>query len=210
MSTTLCLVEDDSCTRATLIDVLRSRPGFHVAGAYGTTADAIVGIPRDRPDVALVDINLPDSSGIECVRQIKKQMPQLRILMLTTYDESDLIFESLRAGADGYLLKKAIMRELFTAIEEVQSGGAPMSMSIARKVVDHFQGAKEKRASDVEQLSPRENEILALLAQGLMYKEIADRIGISFNTTRSHMQHIYEKLHVQSRAEAMLKYLGRK
>src|SRR5437899_4423425 len=165
-------------------------------------------MPLEKPDVALVDINLPGMSGIECVAKLKVRLPGLRVLMLTTYEESDLIFNSLRAGASGYLLKKMLPAELIRAVEEVHAGGAPMSMQIARKVVDYFHAAPPA-ASDVDKLTPREQEVLTLLAKGCLYKEISNRLGISVTTVRTHLKHIYEKLHVQSRTEAAVKFLGR-
>jgi DNA-binding NarL/FixJ family response regulator len=155
-----------------------------------------------------MDINLPQMNGIECVARLKQQMPQTQVLMLTTYEESDLIFDSLRKGASGYLLKNMPPAELVQAIEQVHAGGAPMSMQIARKLVSHFQQIK-KPQSDMEQLTKREHEILALLAKGFLYKEIADQLGITLSTVRAHLHTVYEKLHVQSRTEAVVKFLER-
>jgi DNA-binding NarL/FixJ family response regulator len=176
--------------------------------AHPTGEDAVLRLPQEQPDVALVDINLPGMSGIECVAKLKTQLPKLQVLMLTRYEQSDLIFNSIRAGASGYLLKKTPPEELIQAIEQVHGGGAPMSMQIARKVIDHFRQIQQP-ASDVEKLTPREQEILELLSKGCYYKEISNQLGISMNTTRTHLQHIYEKLHVQSRTAAVLKFLGR-
>ena len=155
-----------------------------------------------------MDINLPKMNGIECVERLKQTLPKTQVLMLTTYDESDLIFDSLRKGASGYLLKNMPPAELIQAIEQVHAGGAPMSMQIARKVVNHFQKIK-KPQSDMEQLTKREHEILALLAKGYLYKEIADQLGITLSTVRAHLHAVYEKLHVQSRTEAVVKFLER-
>ena len=160
------------------------------------------GIANDKPDVTLVDINLPGMNGIECVARLKAQLPGMQVLMLTKYEESDLIFNSLRAGASGYLLKKKLTTELVPAIEQVLAGGAPMSMQIARKVVDHFHRIR-RPASDVEKLTPREQEILKLLARGHSYKEISESLNISLNTVKTHMHAMYEKLHVQSRTQAV-------
>jgi DNA-binding NarL/FixJ family response regulator len=157
--------------------------------------------------VVLMDINLPGMSGIECVSRLKARLPRLQVLMLTTYEESDLIFDSLRSGASGYLLKNMPPAELIQAVEQVHSGGAPMSMQIARKVVTHFQQIK-RPSSEVEKLTRREQEILALLAKGYLYKEIADQLGISLSTVRAHLHTVYEKLHVQSRTQAVVKFLG--
>jgi DNA-binding NarL/FixJ family response regulator len=150
-------------------------------------------------------------SGIECAAALKAQRPELQVLMLTTYEDSELIFDSLRAGASGYVLKKTAPLELLAAIEQVHGGGAPMSMAVARKVIEYFHpgSAPVRPAPEIETLTAREQEILALLASGCLYKEIGDRLGISFNTVRTHMKNIYEKLHVQSRGEATLKYLAR-
>ncbi len=147
-------------------------------------------------------------SGIECVARLKARLPKLQVLMLTTYEESDLIFDSLRKGASGYLLKNLPPAELVQAVEQVHAGGAPMSMQIARKVVTHFQKIKQP-SSEVEQLTKREQEILALLAKGYLYKEIADLLSITLSTVRAHLHTVYEKLHVQSRTQAVVKFLGR-
>ena len=201
------IVEDHADTRESLMTVIAGAPGFRCLGAHASAEEALRRIPVQRPDVALVDINLPGMSGIECVAKLKALMPALPILMLTTYEESDLIFNSLRAGARGYLLKKMAPMELVPAIEQVHAGGAPMSMPVASKVVDYFQ-QRQTTASEVERLTAREHEILALLAEGFLYKEIGQRLGISFSTVRAHLRNIYEKLHVQSRTEATAKYLG--
>jgi DNA-binding NarL/FixJ family response regulator len=209
MPITLAIIEDDQKTRENLVALIESQASLRCLGAYATGEDAIPGILRDQPEVVLVDINLPGMNGIVCVKQLKTSLPRLQVLMLTTYEESDSIFESLKAGASGYLLKKTIPTKLISAIEEVHGGGAPMSLQIARKVVEHFHLKKEVRStSDFERLTPRENEILALLAKGLLYKEIGEQLGISLGTVRTHMEHIYEKLHVQSRTEAAIKFLG--
>jgi len=203
---TISIVEDHAGTRQSLENFLAEAPGLRFLGAYTSAEEALRSMAGKVPDVALVDINLPGMSGIDCVRKLKQQFPALKVLMLTTYEESDLIFNSLRAGASGYLLKKTAPMELLPAIEQVQSGGAPMSMQIARKVVEHFHQIQQT-ASDVENLTPREQETLALLAKGFLYKEIGDRLGVSVNTVKRHLHAIYEKLHVQSRTEATAKYL---
>ncbi len=205
-SITICIVEDNHGTREGLVKLFNRVPGIRCLHAYGTGEEAVAGIPRDPPDVALVDINLPGMSGVECVSRIKSQCPQLQVLMLTTYEESELIFNSLRAGANGYLLKNMSADELVQAVEEVRAGGAPMSMQIARKVVAHFH--RKEPAGELGQLTPREHEILALLAKGCLYKEIAEQLGISMSTVRTHIHAVYEKLHVQTRTEAVVKYLG--
>lgn len=204
---TLSIVEDDRLTRESVVALLGGQPALRCVGTYASGEDAVRGIPKEKPDVALVDINLPGMNGIACVQQLTRLLPGLHVLMLTTYEDSDLIFESLRAGASGYLLKKTIPRDLITAIAEVHAGGAPMSTQIARKVVEYFNGRPDKPRSEVDDLTVREQEILALLAQGYLYKEIGDRLQITLGTVRTHMQHIYEKLHVRSRTAATLKFL---
>jgi DNA-binding NarL/FixJ family response regulator len=209
MSVTLTIVEDKPGTRDGLVKLFSRIPDIQCLGAFESGEDALRGIPGLRPEVALVDINLPGMSGIECVSQLKKLLPNLHILMLTTYEESDLIFNSLRAGANGYLLKNMPAEELVQAVRDVQAGGAPMSMQIARKVVTHFHQLKQA-AADMDQLSVRENEILRLLAKGCLYKEIAEQLGISMSTVRTHIHAVYGKLHVQTRTEAVIKFLGQK
>jgi DNA-binding NarL/FixJ family response regulator len=204
---TIALVEDDLKTRKNLAEFLREESGVRCVGVFSDGETAVREIPQLKPDVALVDINLPGISGIECVEHLKKSLPKLQVLMLTKYEESDLIFSSLRAGASGYLLKKMLTVELISAIEQVYAGGAPMTMQIARKVVEHFNQIKS-RPADLEKLTPREHEVLALLAKGFLYKEISDQLGISLHTLRSHQRAIYEKLHVHSRTEATVKYFG--
>lgn len=207
MPISVSIVEDDPKTRQSLLRLLSRAAHVRCLGHYATGEEALRGIPVERPDVALVDINLPRMSGIECVAKLKLKLPLLRILMLTTYEDSERIFDSLRAGASGYLLKKAGYARLVQAVEEVHTGGAPMSAPVARQVVEQFHRI-EKPASDVEKLTAREQEILALLVKGYLYKEISDRLNITMSTVSMHLQHIYEKLHVQSRAEATAKYFG--
>ena len=208
MAVTVSIVEDEPGTRENLLALFRQAPDIECLSAYATGEEAVRGIPKERPQVAVVDINLPKMSGIECVAQLKQLQPQLQVLMLTTYEESELIFNSLRAGANGYLLKNMPVEELLQAVKEVHAGGAPMSMLVARKVVAHFY--KEKSAPGfIGHLSHRETEILSLLAKGCLYKEISDQLGISINTVRTHIHAVYEKLHVQNRTEAVLRFLGR-
>jgi DNA-binding NarL/FixJ family response regulator len=204
----VAIVEDSRGTRENLTELLNHAPTLRCVGAHPSGEEALRQIPAETPDVVLMDINLPQMNGIECVAQLKQQMPKTQVLMLTTYEEGDLIFDSLRRGASGYLLKNMPPRELVEAIEDVHTGGAPMSPQIARKVVAHFQQIK-KPQSDMEQLTKREQEILALLAKGYFYKEIAEQMGVTIHTVKAHSHHVYEKLHVQSRTEAVLKYLDR-
>ena len=204
----VAIVEDNAGTREGLVKLFSQADGFACQRSYATGEAAVLGIPHDPPQVALIDINLPGISGIECVRRLKERCPALHVLMLTTYEESDLIFESLRAGANGYLRKKMPAKELVEAVQQVHAGGAPMSMQIARKVVAHFHRLKEA-PGEMSQLTKRENEILGCLAKGFLYKEIAEQLGISMSTVRTHIHSVYEKLHVQSRTEAVVKFLDR-
>jgi len=205
----IAVVEDVRGTRENLTELLRRSPGLNCVGAFASGEDALKKLPPLAPDVVLMDINLPGMNGVQCTAQLKALLPKTQFLMLTAYDNSDLIFESLRSGASGYLMKNTVPDEIIQAIEQVHAGGSPMSMSIARKVVSHFQEIK-KPSTEFEQLTPREMEILSLLAKGFLYKEIADQLQISLHTVRGHVHLVYEKLHVQSRSEAIIKFLGQK
>ena len=209
----VALVEDDPQLRANLVIMLNSSAGFQCQAAYADGLAALRSIPASRPDVVLMDINLPGMPGTDCVRQLKELAPNLPVLMLTVYDDSEQIFRSLMSGATGYLLKRTSRDKLLEAIREVDAGGAPMSRQVARRVVQFFQKADEmpvhtRNASMVVNLTDREKEVLAVLAKGYAYKEIADQLKISFETVRTHLRTIYEKLHVHSRTEAVLKYHG--
>jgi DNA-binding NarL/FixJ family response regulator len=206
MAIKVSIVEDNDGMRESFAMLLDQTPGLRCVSAHPTGEDAVRDLPGKEPDVALVDIHLPRMSGIDCVAKIKARMPQLQVLMLTRYEQSDLIFNSIRAGASGYLLKNSTPSELIQAIEQIHAGGVPMSMQVARKVIDHFRHIR-KPASDLEKLTPREQEVLTLLAKGYLQKEIADNLGISINTLRNHLRPIYEKLHVHSRTEATIKFL---
>lgn len=202
------IVEDDPATRENLMAIINHSDDLTVLETYPSAEDAIRGVPKNMPDVLLADINLGRRSGIECVAVLKAAYPKLQMMMVTTYDDTKLIFEALRAGASGYLLKRTPAAEIVGAIKEVHEGGSPMSAQIARKVVSYFHPSRSP-VSEMETLTPREHEILTLLAKGLQYKEIADHLDISTSTVRGHLHLIYGKLHVQSRTEAVLKYLGR-
>lgn len=204
--TKVSIVEDDDEVRQSLLVLINGSEGFRCVSAHRSAEDAIAGIPAAQPDVALLDINLPRQSGIDCVRQLKAQLPNLHCLMLTMYEDADLIFKSLTAGASGYLLKRTPPARLLDAILEVQHGGAPMSGKIARVVVQYFQQLKGPDPT-TETLTRRERELLDLLAKGHRYKEIAVTLGISFDTVRAHLRNIYDKLQVRSRTEAVVKYL---
>ncbi|MCX7009765.1 MAG: response regulator transcription factor [Kiritimatiellaeota bacterium] len=205
MSIRISIVEDDRVTRESLATLLGRASGFTCLGTYASAEEALAKVPQQLPDVLLVDINLPGRSGIECVAELKTAFPQLQVLMLTVYDDTESIFESLRAGASGYLLKRTRTADLIAAIKEVRQGGSPMSTNIARKVVSHFHAPE--RANELQVLTAREHEILTLLAEGLQYKEIADKLTISTGTVRAHLHTIYGKLHVQTRTEAVVKFL---
>ncbi|MDE3099588.1 MAG: response regulator transcription factor [Verrucomicrobiota bacterium] len=206
MPIAISIVEDDSGTREKLVRLLNQTSSLHCVSACATGEEALQKIPRERPDVALVDIHLPGMDGIKCVAGLKAQLPELSVLILTRHSDTDLVFDALRAGASGYLLKDMISAELVSAIEQLHAGGAPMSPEIARKVVSYFNQAKTP--GDVEKLSKREQEVLALLAKGYLNKEIADILDISIATVRMNLRHIYHKLHVRCRTEATAKYLG--
>jgi DNA-binding NarL/FixJ family response regulator len=202
----VALVEDGEDEREALSTLLRGSPGFACAAAFDCAEAAVPELPALLPHVVLMDINLPGISGIDCIRKLKPLLPAARIMMLTVFEDPDQIFNSLRAGAHGYLLKKTPPAKLLEAIADLHQGGAPMSAAIARQVVDAFH-EKSTSTPELARLSPRELEIVNLLARGLLYKEIADQLGISMGTVRTHIGRVYEKRHVRSRAEVMLKVL---
>ena len=204
---TVCLVEDDAELRESVVRYLRGTPGLRCLGAYASGEEALEAIPAKRPAVVLMDINLPSMSGIECVRQLKLRLPTAQVVMLTVYEDTDQVFQSLAAGAVGYLTKSTRQSQILEGIREVQRGGSPMSSHIARKVVQAFQPASHAEPSH-ERLSPREQQVLNWLAKGAPYKQIADAMGISIETVRTYIRRIYQRLHVQSRIEAVLKYRG--
>jgi DNA-binding NarL/FixJ family response regulator len=204
---TISLVEDHPGVRKSLAALLNNVPGFRCLEAFGTGEEAVKKMPLQPPDVALVDINLPKMSGIECVAKLKSALPTLQILILTMYEQTDLIFNSLRAGASGYLLKSAPAADLIQAIEQIHAGSAPMSMQIARKVVQHFQQTK-RQSLDAEKLTPREQQVLKLVVQGCLNKEVAERLNISLSAVRAHLHAVYGKLRVQSRTQAVIRFLG--
>jgi len=201
------IVDDEKELRQSITIFVNGAPGFKCVSAYGSAEAALKGLPSEKPDVVLMDINLGSMNGIECVRRLKTEAPAMQILMLTVYEDTDQIFKALAAGASGYLLKRSSPTQLLQAIREVHGGGSPMSSSIARKVVVSFQKSKETDKKQTH-LSPREEMVLNCLAKGLTYKQIADQLDISIDTIRTYLRRIYEKLHVQSRTEAVAKYLS--
>ena len=196
------VVEDDASVREILTTWLQKAEGFACVGVFPDVESALPQIVQRKPDVVLVDINLPGLSGIECVRQLKPLLPKTQFVMLTVYEDSNHIFDALSAGATGYLVKTTSREALIGALREVHAGGSPMSGNIARKVVQLLQQPKPTTRS-ADELSKRENEVLALLAQGYLYKEIADTLGIGRETVNTYIRRIYEKLHVHSRAQAV-------
>lgn len=205
----VAIVEDDEGIRASLGNMLGRSSDCRPVCSYADAEQALAELPAHRPDVVLMDINLPRMDGIECVRRLKEHLPATQFVMLTVYGDSDRLFRSLMAGASGYLLKRAPSSGLLSAIREVHAGGSPMTPQIARRVVQHFRQIPEP-SPGVEKLTPREKEILAQLAQGFLYKEIGDHLGISMDTVRTYIRKIYDKLQVHSRTAAMIKYLHRK
>jgi DNA-binding NarL/FixJ family response regulator len=208
MPISVSIVEDNEKLRGTLVRVMNRADGFHCVSDYGNAEDALKELPQVRPDVVLMDINLPGMNGVECVRQLKQLLPQTQVMMLTVYEDTENIFNALAAGANGYMLKRTSSKELLEAIHDVQRGGSPMTMHIARKVVQSFQKTAAT-ANPTENLSEREQQVLDLLSQGLMYKEIADKLAISYETVHTYIRRIYEKLQVRTRTEAVAKFLRR-
>jgi DNA-binding NarL/FixJ family response regulator len=200
----VAIVEDDDRFRKSLARWIEGTGSLHCSGSYATAEQALEMIPASPSEVIVMDINLPAMSGIECVRRLKAQKPTLQLIMLTAYEDSDLIFKALQAGATGYLLKRSSPDEILQSIVDVSRGGAPMSSNIARKVVQSFQ-TKPAAAGDDANLTKREEEILGYVTRGFANKEIADALSISIETIRVHLKSIYEKLHVRSRTEAALK-----
>ena len=200
----VAIVEDDNRFRQSLRRVIESQSRLKCVGEYAVGADAIEKIPRDKPDVVLMDLNLPDCSGAEITAKLKTQLPNLSVVILTVYNDADHIFKALRSGACGYLLKQASASEILGAIAEAYRGGAPMTSEIARKVIAAFHESKPA-PSPIEELAPREMEILQLVANGYANKEIADKMSITLSTVCWYLHEIYEKLHVQSRVQAVNK-----
>jgi len=205
---TVVIVEDDPGLREQLLLVLRSARDIECLYAAGSGEEALEMIPKRPPDVVLMDIQLPGISGIECVPALKKRLPELEFIMLTVYEDAERIFRALKAGASGYLIKSGPPEKLFEAIRDVHSGGAQFSAHIARKVVQYFHEVPAKPARETEKLSPRESEVIGLLASGYIYKEIADQLGIGTETVRTYVKNICSKLHVKNRTEAVAKHFS--
>jgi DNA-binding NarL/FixJ family response regulator len=200
------IVEDDPGIRENLLHFLGKAPDIKLASEHGSAEDALRHLPAIKPDVVLMDINLPGMSGIDCVRKLKAMLPGVQVLMVTVFEDGDSIFKALLAGANGYLLKNAIARDIVPAVHDVMNGSAPLTGMIARKVVQFFTRQHAAAGAKLD-ISPREREVLDLLSKGLTYKAIADRLEITVDTVRRHCHHIYQKLHVSSRTEAVVKYL---
>lgn len=205
MSIAVSIIEDDAPAREILSDWIRRAKEFRCVSQHATAESALMKLPAEKPGVVLTDINLPGLSGIECVRRLKPLLPGTQFVMLTVYEDADHIFNALAAGASGYLLKQTPREELLAALQDVHNGGSPMTSNIARKVVQSFQRSGPQ-FDESANLSAREREVLELLARGYMYKEIADKLGISVPTVNTYIRRIYEKLHVRSRAQAVAKY----
>ncbi len=215
----LAIIEDDSGLRETLQQIFNSASDFRVVATYPDAESALRHLPEKLPDVVLMDINLPGMSGIECLRQLKTTLRKVKVIMVTVYDDNDNLFRSLVAGADGYLLKRSNRLRLLDSVREIASGGAPISPQVARRMVEYFHHLESKAAPhtaeaaasvvDLQALTTRERHVLAKLAEGFAPKEVASELGISWDTVRNHITNIYSKLHVHSRSEAILKYLGR-
>jgi len=217
MDINVCIVDDNKDIRSALEQIISMSDGYNLVGSCPNAEEAMLHIPLIQPDIVLMDIDLGEGdNGIEVVRKLKASYPEILFMMCTVYEDDEKIFEALTAGANGYIVKKTAPHRLLEAISELQQGGAPMSSQIARKVVNAFQ-LRSREAStvsasknaDLNTLSPREKEILELLAKGLLYKEIAGQLFISQETVRKHVYHIYEKLHVNNRVEAINKFFGR-
>jgi len=206
----ISLVEDNAGIRETLQLLIDGTEGLICCSVYSNAEEALVGLPKDNPSVVLMDINLPGQSGIQCIQKLKPYMPDSNFVILTMYEDSEKVFKALKAGAVGYLLKRTSSNSLINAIKEANMGGSPMSMQIARMVVRSFSKSNDKIVEDKYNLTSRESEILSCLTKGMRYKEIAETLVISVETVRTHLRKIYQKLHVRSATEAVIKYLSNK
>lgn len=207
MPITVCIVDDAADVRESIGEFIARFPDFKCLGTFGSGEEALSAIPHLAPDVVLMDINLPGMSGSQCIRKLKDKMPRVQAMMLTVYENSERIFEALSCGACGYLLKSTPPEELLQAIKDMKNGGSPMSSHIARKVVQAFHPTTSQTPL-IEKLSPREQQVLELLAEGFAYKQIAAKLELSISSIRTYIRSMYEKLHVNSRTEAVVKYLN--
>ena len=208
MSITIAIVEDLDEVRDGLKNFLSLSEEFTVLDTFQTAEEALFEVPKLKPDIVIMDISLPGMNGIECIRQVKDKSPKTQFMMFTVYENDEKVFEALKVGASGYLLKNTGLVQLVESLKELYEGGSPMSANIARKLVTLFR-ENQKQTQELETLSHRENEVLQLLSKGLLYKEIADQLSISIATVRQHIHKIYEKLHVQNRTEAINKAFGK-
>jgi len=204
---TVSVIDDQAELSEFIVEYINQARGFRCVSTHLTAEQALEALPAIKPDVVLMDINLGGMSGIECVEKLKARHPEMQVLMLTVYEDSDLIFRALAAGASGYLLKRSPPAKLLDAIADVHAGGSPMSSAIARRVVQSFQKPAQAPPAGRPVLSPREQEVIEALARGDAYKQIADRLGITIPTVRTYLRRIYEKLHVHTRTEAVARYL---
>ena len=206
LSIAVAIVEDDVPAREIIAGWIRHAEGFNCAGEFDDAETALARLPQEKPSVVLFDINLPGMNGIECVRKLKPRLPDTQFVMITVYEDANHVFNALSAGASGYLLKQTRRNELIEALKDVHAGGSPMSSQIARKVVQNFYRNETQNDGETVELSPREREVLELLARGYLYKEIAEMLKIGVQTVNTYIRRIYEKLHVRSRAQAVAKY----
>jgi DNA-binding NarL/FixJ family response regulator len=204
VSISVSIIEDDVPAREILAGWIRRAEGFRCASEHDNAESALAKLPQEKPSIVLVDINLPGLSGIEAIRRLKPQLPDTQFVMVTVYEDANHIFNALAAGASGYLLKQMLRKDLLAALKEVHAGGSPMSSNIARKVVQSFR--RQQPAAGSVELSPREQEVLELLARGYLYKEITNSLNVSMGTVNTYIRRIYEKLHVRSRSEAIARY----
>jgi DNA-binding NarL/FixJ family response regulator len=201
----ICIVEDLKDAREEIASVLSMDKRFEMQNAYSNAETAAKELPLKQPDIVIMDINLPGMNGIDCIKKVKNTCPHTQFIMFTVYENDENVFDALEAGASGYLLKKTPMQKIVDSLIELHQGGAPMSMQIARKVIEKMHG--NKTTGQIEALTFRENEVLHCLAKGLLYKEVANKLNITIGTVRQHIHNIYKKLHVQNRTEALNKLL---
>lgn len=210
MQLTVSIVEDDRELRLSLSELIRKTSEYQLVSEHESGESAMAEIPRFKPDVVLMDINLPGIDGIECVKRLKEMLPATQVIMLTVFEDGDRLFKSLQAGASGYLLKRTAPERLMDAVLEAHEGGSPITPLMARRIVRHFREISLPTDNELGELTTREMNVLDQLSQGLMYKEITAKLGISMDTVRSYIRNIYRKLHVHSRTEAVVKYLRHK